>query len=392
MRVGIYLGETDQTVGGGYTFFESIITELCSLASCQHTFTLFSYSPELLKQFSPYPDFIKTCLLEQPKYNPSLSEKILNRVRTPDISLPSPIKDKSKEYKIQLMWNITSHTGPLDIPFLYTVWDLQHRLQPFFPEVSNDGEWEAREKIFSTVIRRAAFVLAGTQRGKSEIAHFYNIPEERIKILPHPTPGFVMSGLKADRKVFEKTEFEKDYIFYPAQFWAHKNHIVILKALKELNAKGKIINVVFTGADKGNLKYIESKIRDFGLQKQIKILGFVKREELIALYENAMALVYATYFGPENLPPLEAFALGCPVIASSVPGSEEQIGDCALLFDPSDHSKLAEHILSISQSESNRKKNIDKGKQRALKYTTKHYIKDIITLVDSFEPVRATWE
>ena len=86
------------------------------------------------------------------------------------------------------------------------------------------------------------------------------------------------------------------------------------------------------------------------MQKQIKILGFVKREELIALYENAMALVYATYFGPENLPPLEAFALGCPVIASSVPGSEEQIGDCALLFDPSDHSKLAEHILFISQS------------------------------------------
>ena len=168
MKIGIYLGEVDQSGGGGYTFFESIISELCKLKSCKHYFVLFSYSEELLKHFSPHPDFIESCLLKKALYEPSFSEKILNRIRTSKVFLPSPIAEKTKEKNIQLMWYITSHVGPLDIPYFYTVWDLQHRLQPFFPEVSSNGEWMAREKKMSEVIRRAAFVLSGTKRGESE--------------------------------------------------------------------------------------------------------------------------------------------------------------------------------------------------------------------------------
>ena len=391
MKVGIYLGETDNTTGGGYTFFESIISELCKLNKCSHRFILFSYSNELLKHFSPYPDFIETCLLKRAVYNPSLPDKVMNRVRTPKIVLPSPIEDKAREKNIQLMWYVTSHTGPLDIPYFYTVWDLQHRLQPFFPEVSSNGEWMAREKKISEVIRRAAFILSGTQRGKLEISLFYNIPEERIKLLPHPTPSFALSGLKPDAGIFNKTGFDKNYLFYPAQFWAHKNHITILKALREFAGKGKNLPVVFTGSDKGNLKYIESKIREYSLDKQVKILGFVSREELVALYQNALALVYPTYFGPENLPPLEAFALGCPVIASAVPGSDEQLGDCALFFNPADYHLLAEKIQSLASDDMLRKNLIQKGIQRAKQYTTLHYVNDIIALLDSFEPLRATW-
>jgi glycosyltransferase involved in cell wall biosynthesis len=391
MKIGIYLGEMDQTVGGGYTFFESIVSELCKIKSCKHRFVLFSYSNELLKHFSPCSEFVEHCLLQQAEYKPSLSEKILNRIRTPIISLPSPIAEKINERKIQLMWYITSHTGSLDIPYLYTVWDLQHRLQPFFPEVSSNGEWMARERKMSEVIRRAAFVLAGTQQGKSEISLFYNIPEERIKILPHPTPSFALAGLVPDVSIFSKASFEKNYLFYPAQFWAHKNHVTILKALQELNKKGNKLNVIFTGSNKGNLSYIESKIREFSLDKQVDILGFVTREQLVALYQNALALVYPTCFGPENLPPLEAFALGCPVIASSVPGSEEQIGDCALFFHPTDPTQLADKIQFLSSNDNVRNALIQKGLNRARQYTTVHYIKDIVALFDSFEPLREAW-
>jgi glycosyltransferase involved in cell wall biosynthesis len=42
-------------------------------------------------------------------------------------------------------------------------------------------------------------------------------------------------------------------------------------------------------------------------------------------------LRYPSFFGAENLPPLEAFALGCPVIAADMPGAREQLGDAAIL-------------------------------------------------------------
>ncbi|MFM6269445.1 MAG: glycosyltransferase, partial [Dolichospermum sp.] len=55
---------------------------------------------------------------------------------------------------------------------------------------------------------------------------------------------------------------------------------------------------------------------------------------MTSLYINAFSLAFMSFFGPDNLPPLEAMALGCPVIASKVSGSEEQLGNNALLVNP----------------------------------------------------------
>ena len=104
--------------------------------------------------------------------------------------------------------------------------------------------------------------------------------------------------------------------------------------------------MVFTGSDKGNEQLVRRKISELGLDDQIHMLGFVPRDDLKALYSTALALTFASFFGPGNLPPLEAFALGCPVIASRVPGTQEQLGDAALLFNPADPEELANAILA----------------------------------------------
>ena len=67
----------------------------------------------------------------------------------------------------------------------------------------------------------------------------------------------------------------------------------------------------------------------------------MKRPELIALYRHALALTFVSYFGPDNLPPLEAFALGCPVITSAIEGVDEQLGNAALYVNPDSVSNLS---------------------------------------------------
>jgi glycosyltransferase involved in cell wall biosynthesis len=62
---------------------------------------------------------------------------------------------------------------------------------------------------------------------------------------------------------------------------------------------------------------------------------------------SSRAKIFLSYFGPDNFPPLEAFVLGCPVIAADVPGAREQIGEAALLFDPSNPSDIAAKIESL---------------------------------------------
>jgi len=148
---------------------------------------------------------------------------------------------------------------------------------------------------------------------------------------------------------------------------------------------------VFVGSDTGNMKYVRQTAENLGLSSQVHFLGFVPREDMIGLYRNALALTYVTFFGPENLPPLEAFALGCPVIASNVPGAQEQLGDAALLVDPKNEGDIAKGIKRLYEDSALRQNLIDRGLKRAAKWNGEDWLKSVFTVLDEFQAIRRCW-
>jgi glycosyltransferase involved in cell wall biosynthesis len=98
-----------------------------------------------------------------------------------------------------------------------------------------------------------------------------------------------------------------------------------------------------------------------------------------------------SFFGPENLPPLEAFALGCPVIAADVPGASEQLGDAAIRINPANELEIAEAIKSVYKDEAKRKDLIRRGKERARCFTGANFAKALFDLLDEFEAIRRCW-
>jgi glycosyltransferase involved in cell wall biosynthesis len=190
----------------------------------------------------------------------------------------------------------------------------------------------------------------------------------------------------------EKYGIRGDFLIYPAQFWPHKNHVNILIALALLKRnRGIVIEMVFTGSDKGNSGHVFGKINELGLHDQVHMLGFVPREDLRALYSEALALTFASFFGPDNIPPLEAFTLGCPVIASRVSGAEEQLGDAALLFDPADPEDLVSAILTISRDQQLRARMVQKGAEIAKTRTPQAYVEQVCKILDKFALIRRCW-
>src|SRR5262249_63267 len=154
---------------------------------------------------------------------------------------------------------------------------------------------------------------------REELQHYYHLDAERILVLPHPTPRFALASDAASDATLP-VGVTAPYIFYPAQFWPHKNHVNLILSLAILRQRfGIDMKLVLVGSDKGNRAYVERIAREAGVSEAVQFPGFVSRGELIALYRNAVALTYLSFCGPENLPPLEAFALGCPVIAARVP-------------------------------------------------------------------------
>ena len=272
------------------------------------------------------------------------------------------------------------------------MWDLQHRYQPFFPEVSIDGVWDTREQFFSYFLKRSAYCLTGTETGKREIQHFYQLSEPRVRVFPLPTPQYVINAADSTIEVKKHFGIDKDYIFYPAQFWPHKNHINLISALKILKSDyGLDLALVLTGSDKGNRKFIENYVDEEALTDSVHFLGFVSKEEIIAIYRQAKALTFMTYFGPDNIPPLEAFALGCPVIASSVDGAKEQYNDAAILVDPSSPKEIADAIWKLINDPILRDSLIATGYQKSKQWTSTDYVNSAFELFGEFSNIRKNW-
>ncbi len=391
MKVGVYFGDYVPQDGGGYTFQTDVFLTLVKLTEQSHHQLVFISEPK--KEIEG--DMRNSKLEWLPCPSPGLIEKITGFIFRlwPGLQRSwrwqSSLDRCAQLAGIEFIWFLSPRLKYVNLPYMTIVLDLQHRVQPWFPEVSASGEWETRERHYANLLPRAAAIIAGTRTGKDEIMHFYRVPPERIRILPHPTPSYAFSANDGDdKKVLSRLGLETGYLFYPAQFWAHKNHVNLLLALKELRHRGFRWPLVLAGADFGNRNTVEIQIRKLGLEDQVHILGFVAQSDLPALYRGALALTYVSFFGPENMPPLEAFAFGCPVIAANVCGAEEQMDTAALLVDPADPGSIATAIQKLAGDKKMREHLVTRGRERAASWTVEDFVRKALGIIDEFEARR----
>lgn len=385
MRIGIYLGNHAPEIGGSFTFQDTLLKALDQL-STEDDFYVFSYAPLECKKNNVA--FISLCNKGFMQRGVSFVNRFILRKKNTHTRLNT----YCKKYSIELVWFMTQAFEPVDAAYICTVFDLEHRTHPFFPEVSYHSLWHSRELHFSRLLPQATYIICGTEVGKSQINAYYHPNRNRIKVLPFPVPDFVASKKPDNLEILQKNALNKQYLFYPAQFWPHKNHICLLNTLNILTFEHSLdFLLVFTGSDKGNRSFIRQQSKELGIDDRVRFTGFVSQDELIVLYQHAFALVYASLFGPDNLPPLEAFALGCPVIAANVEGASEQMGDAALLVAPCDEYAFADAVVRLVNSPELRDSLILKGNKRASSRTAEGYIAEVVKLFDEFRMYRRCW-
>jgi glycosyltransferase involved in cell wall biosynthesis len=279
------------------------------------------------------------------------------------------------------------------IPYVMAIHDLQHRLQPEFPEVSQNGEWESREYLFRNGARQGTVLVADSEVGKEDILRFYGpygVTPDRVKVLPFLPAAYLPSGVsECERQRVRATyRLPERYLFYPAQFWPHKNHARIVEALGVLKQKhGLRPPIVFCGSHSGGLRratFLEVRSRAglLGIQDQIHYLGYVPDRDMAALYAGAVALLMPTFFGPTNIPVLEAWAFGCPVMTSDIRGIREQAGDAAVLVDPHSVEAIAEATNWLWTDDSWRRTLVERGRRRLAAYGPNDYRRRLMDILE----------
>lgn len=285
-------------------------------------------------------------------------------------------------------------------PFIMSIHDLNHRLQPEFPEVSAFGEFHRREYLYSHVCRYATFVLVNSEVGKEDVLQCYGnfIDESRIRVLPYypPVKHKPLPSEQDLTRVATKYRLPSCYFFYPAQFWRHKNHVLILRAMRTIVDKAKLrVPVVFCGsyADyhrAATFMEVRSLAAQLGLAGDVHYLGPVPEEDMAALYTLSVGLVMPTFFGPTNIPPLEAWHFNRPVITSDIRGLREQSGDASILIDPRSPEDLAQAMLQLWQDKAFCAEFGERGRKRLASYTWDAFVNGIAAiLTEACERVRA---
>ncbi|MBX9592547.1 MAG: glycosyltransferase family 4 protein [Hyphomonadaceae bacterium] len=393
VHVGAVLAGFGAESGGGYTFEREILTALSVQAGASdHRFTVLCPQPaeEALRAVTAG---TRLGVASIPRGSGRLGAMLLREVEAVRAHWrrPSAIDTVAATLGVQFVWFLSAQPDRTDLPYMTVVWDLQHRATPWFPEMSARGTWDAREAVHRWFLQRASRIITGTEVGRQQLRGFYQIPDDNILVLPHPTPAYVSMETVSQGDVLEKFGLREPFVMYPAQFWPHKNHANLILALAALKRQGLSVSLALSGSDQGNRAFIGDLAAREGIGDLVHFLGFIERSDLVALYRRALALTYVSWCGPENLPPLEAFALGCPVIASRIPGAEEQLGNAALFCEPGNPMDIASAVAKLNANPDLRQRLIEDGRLRSTRFTPRDYVAGVFDFLDQFETVRRCW-
>lgn len=263
---------------------------------------------------------------------------------------------------------------------LTTVYDLMHRYEKRFSEVSTYGRYLRREQHYRDICRWSKGILVDSNVGKQQLIESYNVQPDKVHVLPFISPKYILQSQKTE-DFDSRYDLPGKFLFYPSQFWSHKNHKRLIEAIAMLKKELPDIKMVFVGAKKNGYNAAYNLVNDLRLHDSVFFLGYVPDEDIAEIYKRARALIMPTFFGPTNIPPLEAFAVNCPVAVSKIYGMPEQVADAALLFNPNSTDEIASSIRRLWTDDELCKTLVEKGQQRFSSWGIKQFTEKLLSII-----------
>jgi glycosyltransferase involved in cell wall biosynthesis len=364
LKILYYIDYLD-TIGGGATQSISSLNNLLEELS-DHENILCLRNLDFYEKLRKDKEFEDFKIFKVIKHKNSIFDHIKYFIRLISnfkIALPSSIDKLAKENHIDLVVFLTpSHTVNYltTTKFIYTIWDLCHLTDNQWPEMRYKFHDVKIENLLQNNLGRSSLILIDSDSNKKIIQERYRIDSK--KIITFPFDSFnVLNESQLIMSDNHPLIDNRKYFIYPASFWPHKNHVRLIRAFEKFSEKNDDFKLVLTGKDEGQKKTIEKLIGELNLINKVILIDHLNHEDFTKIFRNSYGLVYPSFFGPTNIPPIEAWKLEVPVTCSNI--MLNQIGEAGKLFNPSDQEEITEslHFLCV---ESNRANLIKKGKEQ----------------------------
>lgn len=301
------------------------------------------------KLFSPLATVVRTRLLQR-----RTLYWFFNKVAYKVFHSMAPVNALLKWYGISVVshvWFIYKGSPPFRI--ISWIPDFQYlHLPELFPGLDPVKETKTNQQI----IAQSDVVILSSHAAFADFQH--------IALREHQSRGMVLQFVSqpgsqvaeclfTQKSLEKKYDFQGRYFLLPNQFWAHKNHMVVLQAVLNLKRAGIDLLVLCTGNTRdyrlSGTPYIDSIhsfIKSNDLQNHVKILGLIDYGDLLFLMRNSIAVINPSRFEGWSSSVEEAKSMGKPVILSHIDVHLEQNPENGHYFDPDDVAGLSEILAN----------------------------------------------
>jgi len=216
---------------------------------------------------------------------------------------------------------------------------------------------------------KADRIISISQFTKNELLRLFEYREDRIHVIPLGVDHaryYPLAQREALRGKYG-LPWDKRIILYVGSEQPRKNLPTLIKAFAALRNERDDVTLVKVGRSQSaeGRKQVMEIIRKQHLERDVLFIDYVAEEDLPGIYNAADVFVFPSRYEGFGLPPLEAMACGCPVIASNAASLPEVLGDAAVLCEPDDAAGLAEQMAKVLTDEAMRDSLIRRGLARA---------------------------
>lgn len=270
-------------------------------------------------------------------------------------------------------------------PFAFTLHDLQEK---YLPENFNYAQRVWRHATNALLTRAAARIICESGNVRNDIERFFGVEAQRISVIPAP-PVSAFRDFQISRaslaSVRERIRLPESFIFYPAQFFPHKNHLRLIDAFANVTRSYPKFQLVLTGKRQHDYEKVMAHVAQLGLSAKVTHLGYLDIQDLPAIYKLASLVVIPTLFESISIPIYEAFMMGVPVCASNVVALPEQVGDAGVLFDPLSAKDMAEKISVVLSDAQLQSELVSRGRRRVDALTMESYAQQLRVMLEQIK-------
>ncbi|MBV8801643.1 MAG: glycosyltransferase family 4 protein [Gammaproteobacteria bacterium] len=237
----------------------------------------------------------------------------------------------------------------LKVPIISVIYDLQFIYYPYF---FSEKEVSERKKHFKAACKQATKLISISEFTKKTILENNPIKPEKIKTI-YIKQAYRLTNIQFDSLTKTLQQYrvtENNFLLYPANFWPHKNHSLLITAFNiYLNQyPHRPLKLVCTGTDNLQKKQLINSVKRMGLANSIIFPGYLTDTEFSHVLNGCLALIFPSLYEGFGMPILEAMAVGKPVLCSNITSMPEITENAALLFDPRKPEEIANTIKQIT--------------------------------------------